>query len=168
MLAAIIKALPSLWFLLKECLTKPKDGVISPAARSKRPWRLIVIGLFGLIVLAFRYVLVVTDENAKLETKVKELASVKPVVATTTTTQAPPDMVSKDQMELRLLQQQFQSLQADYKVLSLSKNQLLLDNHKLTWELAQCKVPPKVAPVEKSKSDAAKRLERLEDKEGNN
>lgn len=164
MLAVIIKALPSLWFLLKECLTKPKDGAISHAARNRRPWRLIVIALFGLIVLAFRYVLVVADDNAKLEAKVKELSAAKPAVATTIN----PDMVSKDQMELRLLQQQYQSLQAEYKVLSLGKEQLLIDNQKITLELAQCRVPPKVAKPEKSTSEAAKRLEQLEDKEGNN
>ena len=162
MLALIIKALPFLWPFLRESLTKPKTG--GPASRSKRPWRLIVLVLFLVLYLTGRHVSDLNDQNVALEKKLQEL--------TVAVQKAPPPVttpaITPDHVELRLCQQQYQSLMSDFRITEADKERAQKDVALLTAELQQCKAPsPKPVVVIKPKSDAADRLEKLEDKEGN-
>lgn len=159
-LALIVKALPFLWPFLRESLKKPKTG--GPAGRSKRPWRLIVIGLFLVLFLVVRHVSTLNDQNEALEKKLQEL--------TLAIQKAPPptqQTITSDHVELRLCQQQYQSLMSDFRISEADKERALQDVARLTTELAQCKATPpmRIEPI-KPKSNAADRLEKLEDKEG--
>lgn len=160
-LALIVKALPFLWPFLRESLKKPKTG--GPAGRSKRPWRLIVIGLFLVLFLVVRHVSTLNDQNEALEKKLQELTLAIQKVPPPVTQQA----ITPDHVELRLCQQQYQSLMGDFRIAEADKERAQQDVAKLTAELAQCKAPPvkRIDPV-KPKSNAADRLEKLEDKEG--
>lgn len=163
MLAAIIKALPFLWPFLKEYITRSSDPNPGPANRNKTPWRLIVLVLLFVVIMFVRHITELSDKNAELEKRILELANTKPPVVST-----PPETITKDHVELRLCQQQYQTLMSDYRISEADKDRAIADLAKVSAELASCKAPqpPKIKSV--PKNDAADRLEKLESKEGNN
>ena len=159
-LALLLKALPSLWFFLKEAVVgKGRLGPTNANARAKTPWRLIVMILFLAMILFLNHTIDLTTKNEELEKRLKESEKPKQTKV--------EEGFTRDHLELRLCQQQNQTNLNDLRIAEADKDRLVQDVQKLTLELLQCKVPPseKKPPVDKNKK-AADRLEKLEDNEG--
>lgn len=162
--ALLFKALPFLWYFLKEFVVgKKRLGPANQNTRQKMPWRLVVMALFLVMVLFVNHTMDLNDKNEELQKQLTESAKApKPV-------DEGVQILTRDHVELRLCQQQNQTNLNDLRIAEADKDRLDDDIQRLTTELAACKATPPqpvIPKVDKKNKKAAERLEKLEDIEG--